>query len=222
MPRTVCEAGSSLSRRCSSRSTPVRCHLPTRAVGVSRSFNSRAMAKLETKPAFRSSRIVGLTASARASAIRLIASPLLPWPDVIKPRRISTLATVVRCQLPPRAVGIPLRFNSFASAHWETKPVAISSRMVEARAAARESAACLSAEAAASIPRGRDEVTVLSCSIGAIMAGVHMISEMTARCSKGVSPKGQLRPMRNVAFKCHSRCGSVSAILQRLGGRRSG
>ena len=43
--------------------------------------------------------------------------------------------------------------------------LAISSRMIEATAAARESAARLSAEAAASIPRGRAEVTVLSCSI---------------------------------------------------------
>ena len=172
----VREEASSLSRRRNSWSTLARCHLPPRAVGIARSFNSRAMAKLETKPAFRSSRIIGLTASARASAIRLIASPLLPWPDVIKPRRISTLATVVRCQLPPRAVGIPPRFNSSASAHWETKPVAISSRMVEARAAARESAACLSAEAAASIPRGRDEVTLLTCSIEPSWPGFDVLS----------------------------------------------
>ena len=89
--------------------------------------------------------------------------------DAIKPRRFSTLATVVRCQLPPRAIGIRLRFNSSASAHWETKPVAISSGMVEARAAARESAPRLFAKAAASIPLGRDEVTVLTGSIGPLL-----------------------------------------------------
>jgi hypothetical protein len=38
--------------------------------------------------------------------------------------------------LVPRPVGIPRRFNSSASARWETKPSAISFRMVEANAGA--------------------------------------------------------------------------------------
>ena len=50
---TVREEGSSFSRRCRSRLTLVGCHLAPCAVGIFRSFNSRAMA-LEEKPAFRS------------------------------------------------------------------------------------------------------------------------------------------------------------------------
>jgi len=144
----------------------VRCHLPPRGVGISRSFNSRAMALMETKPAFRSLRIVGPKASARASAACLVASSLLilPLPNVINPRRVSILTTVVRCQLPPRAVGIPLRFNSRANSRWETKPNAMSCRMVEAKAAARESAARLTASAPS--PLLRDEVSRRTCSIG--------------------------------------------------------
>jgi hypothetical protein len=38
--------------------------------------------------------------------------------------------------LVPRPVGIPRRFNSSAGARWETKPSAISFRMVEANAGA--------------------------------------------------------------------------------------
>jgi hypothetical protein len=56
------------------------------------------------------------------------------------------LQTVVPCQLPPRAVGTPLRFNSSASVRRDTKPAAISFRMVEAKARARESAARLFVE----------------------------------------------------------------------------
>jgi hypothetical protein len=52
------------------------------------------------------------------------------WAAAGSPRRLSILTTVVRCQLPPRAVAIPLRFNSFASSCWETRPAAISVRMV--------------------------------------------------------------------------------------------
>jgi hypothetical protein len=121
--------------------------LPPRAVGISLSFNSRAMALTETTPAFRSLRIVDPKASARTSATRLLVRPLLQLPDVIKPSRVSILTTVVRCQLPPRAVGILLRFNSSASSRWETKPAAISSRMVGTKARARESAARLPANA---------------------------------------------------------------------------
>ena len=65
---------------------------------------------------------------------RLLVRPLLRSPDVVRPKRVSILSTEVRCQLPPRAVSIPLRFNSSASARRETKPVAISFRMVEAKA----------------------------------------------------------------------------------------
>jgi hypothetical protein len=103
---------------------------------------------------------------ARASAAFLCACPLLILPLVIRPRRASILPTEVQCQLPPRAVGIRLRFNSFASAQREMEPAAISFRMVEAKAAARDSAARLFAEAAASIPGGRDEVSHLLASLG--------------------------------------------------------
>ena len=53
------EAQSSLFRRSSSRVTVVVCHLPPRAAGISRAFNSCAMAFLADRPAFRSLRIVG-------------------------------------------------------------------------------------------------------------------------------------------------------------------
>ena len=72
----------------------------------------------------------------------------------------------VRCHLAPRTAGILLRFNSFASACWETKPAAISTRMVVAKARARESAPRLFAEAAASIPRLRDEVPPFLAPLG--------------------------------------------------------
>jgi len=155
----------SLSRRRSSRLTLVGCHLPVSAVGISRSFNSRAMALRVTGPCAWSARIRGARASARASAAWLLASPILILPLVIKPRRVSILQTVVRCQLPPRAVATPLRFNSFASSRWETKPAAISCRMVEAKAAAREFAARLPANGPG-ITRLRDEVLPRPCSIG--------------------------------------------------------
>ena len=140
---------SSLSRRSSSRVTVVRRHLPPRAVGTPRSFNSRAMALMETMPAFRSLRIVGRRASARRSATRLLVSSLLVLPrcDISRSRRVSIRVTAVRCHLPPPAAGIPLRFNSFASPRWETKPAAISFRMVGSKARARESAARLLANA---------------------------------------------------------------------------
>ena len=158
---------SSFSRRSSSRVTVVRRHLPARAVGTPRAFNSRAMALMETKPAFRSLRIVGPKASARTSATRLVASSLLipPFPDVSRLRRVSVLTTVVRCHIPPPAAGIPLRFNSFASPRWETKPAAISSRMLGSKARARASAARLP-DNPPCIPRLLGEVSPRTRSIG--------------------------------------------------------
>jgi hypothetical protein len=132
------------------------CHLRSRAVGISRSFNSNTMALTETKPALRSFRIVEAKALARTSEACLCHSPLLIVPFVIRPRRASTLATVVRCHLPPRRVGISLRFNSFA---------AISSRRVEAKARAREFAARLPAKEP-SIPFLRDDVCPRAIFIG--------------------------------------------------------
>jgi hypothetical protein len=84
----------------------------------------------ETRPFAWSARIVEARAFARTSAACLFASTLLP--DVIRPKRVSILSTVVPCQLPPRAVGTPLRFNSSASVRRDTKPAAVSFRMVEA------------------------------------------------------------------------------------------
>jgi hypothetical protein len=111
-------------------------HLLPRDVGISRAFNSRAMALADSTPAFRSFRIVEASALARRSAARVCALPILILPFVIRPTRASTLATVVRCHFPPRVVGTLLRFNSFASARWEMKPVAISVRMVGSKASA--------------------------------------------------------------------------------------
>jgi hypothetical protein len=105
----------------------------------------------------------------------LFVRPMLRLPDVTRPRRLTILQTVVRCQLPPRAVGIPLRFNSFASSRWETKPAAISCRMVEAKAAARESAARLFVEALCT-PRPRDDVTPLTCSMGPSWPNLDVLS----------------------------------------------
>ena len=130
----------------------VRCHLPPRGAGTPRSFISCAMALMETKPALRSLRIVGPRVSARTSAARLIGSAT----------RLSILTTVLRCQRPPRAVGIPLRFNSPANSRWVTKPPAMSCRMVEAKAAAREFAARLLPEG----PRPRGAVSPWVNSIG--------------------------------------------------------
>ena len=124
------------------------------------------MALNETRPFAWSARIVEASALARASAAFLCACPLLILPLVIRLRRVSILPTEVQCQLPPRAVGIRLRFNSSASVRREMKPAAISPRMVEAKAAARESAARLFAEAVAFFPRLRDEVPQRTCSIG--------------------------------------------------------
>jgi hypothetical protein len=163
--RAGARVGSGLSRRRNSRLTVDLSHLPSRAVGISRSFNSRAMALLETMPALRSFRIVGAKPLARTSAARLCDSPLLILPFVTKPRRARTLATVVGCHLPPSLVGVSLRFNSFASAGWDTNPAAISSLRVEAKARARESAARLTAKGP-NIPFFRDDVCPRAVFIG--------------------------------------------------------
>ena len=135
-----------------------------RLAGLARSKAARRIVALSATIAW-SARIVEARASARASAACLFVRPMLILPLVIKPRRVSILQTVVRCQLPLKAVGIPLRFNSFASSRWETKPAAISCRMVEAKAAARESAACLFVEATCTA-RPRDDAAPRICSIG--------------------------------------------------------
>ena len=165
MRRTRPRADSSLCNRCSSRLTLVGCHLPPCAVGIA--LSSRAMALMETKPAFRSLAIVEANALARTSAACFFACPLLilaSLPHVIRPKRVSIRVTVVRCHLPPFAVGIPLRLSSPASDRREMKPAALSSRRVEAKALARESAACLLANAPC-IPRRRD-ISACSRSIG--------------------------------------------------------
>ena len=139
--------------------------MPPSAVGISRSFSARVMALNETRPFAWSARIVEASALARASAAFLCACPLLILPLVIRPRRDSILPTEVQCQLPPRAVGIRLRFNSSASVRREMKPAAISPRMVEAKAWARESAARLPANGPLN-PRLRDAVFSRTCFIG--------------------------------------------------------
>ena len=133
--------------------------MPPRGAAIPRSFNCRAIALVETKPALRSLRIVGPKASARTSATRLFISPLLipSCPDVSRSKRRSILTRVLRCHLPPAAAGIPLRFNSFASPRWETKPAAISLRMVGSKARAQASGARLPANAPG-VPFLRDEV----------------------------------------------------------------
>ena len=141
------------------------CQLWSRADGITRSFNSRAMDFPETMPALRSFRIVGAKALARVSAACVCHSPLLILPFVIRPRRASTLATVVRCHLPPFLVGTSLRFNSFASAAWDTNPAAKSSRRIEAKARAREPATRLLANAPW-FPLLREEAFPRAFSIG--------------------------------------------------------
>ena len=163
--RLLCRFASTFSTRRRSRRTVDLCHLPSRAVGIFRSFNSRAMALPETMPALRSFRIVEASALARASAARLLSWPLLILPFVTRPRRASTLATVVRCHLPPSLVGVSLRFNSFASARWDTNLAAVSSRKVEANARARASAARLPAKAPSS-PFLRDDACPRAVFIG--------------------------------------------------------
>jgi hypothetical protein len=60
--------------RVSILNTVVYCHLPPRAVGIFRRFNSSASACRDTKPAARSLRRVEAKARARASAARLMTS----------------------------------------------------------------------------------------------------------------------------------------------------
>jgi hypothetical protein len=145
---------------------PKGCHLLPCAVGIPRRFNSRAIAALETKPALRSLRIVAARAVARASAARLCANLIfaLPLPTVIRPKRISVLLTELRCQRPPRPPDSPFRFNLVARPRSETKPAAMSFRMVGSKARARASAALLLA-APPRILRLRDEVFPPGCFI---------------------------------------------------------
>ena len=79
--------------------------------------------------------------------------------------------------MPITAVGgwNPLRFNSSLRPAWETKPAAISSRMVVDRAAARESAACLSANAPCR-PRLRDDASPLARFIGPSWPDLDLLS----------------------------------------------
>jgi hypothetical protein len=97
----------------------------------------------------------------------LLASSLLvpPRSDMSRSRRLSILAAEVRCHRPPTAPGIPRRFNSFASPRWETKPAAISFRMVGSKASAWVSAARLPANAPC-ILRLPGEVSPRTGSIG--------------------------------------------------------
>jgi hypothetical protein len=125
------------------------------------------MALADTRPFALSAQTLGAMALARSSAACVCASLLfaLPLPNVIRPGRVSILTTVVKCHLPPRAVGIPLRFNSSASARREAKPAAPSSRMIEFKARARESAARLLANALC-ISRLLGEVSPLLAPLG--------------------------------------------------------
>ena len=134
--------GFSLSRRRSSRLTLPERHFPPRGANTCRSFNSRMMAVTESKPAFRSVRIVEARALARASALRFCPRLLLvlPLPSVTRPRRVSILITAVRCHFPPRGDGIPHSFNSLAMALPVTTPAFRSLRIVGPTASARASA----------------------------------------------------------------------------------
>jgi hypothetical protein len=107
------------------------------------------MAWMETKPAFRSLRIVGRRASARTSATRLLASPLLIPPRSDMSRSRTRKHPRYGGAMPPTANGAryPPMFNSFASPRWETKPATISFRMVGSKARAWVSAARLPANA---------------------------------------------------------------------------
>jgi hypothetical protein len=137
---------------------------------------------------------------------------ILPLPEVIRPMRSIILLIVVRCQLPPRTVGIPLRFNSFASSRWETKPAAISFRMVEAKTAARKSAARLFVEALCT-PRPWDEVPLLTCSIGPSWPGFDV-----RRRVKNVSRSGSARAARSEqTAKANATTRTVIAEIQRKG-----
>jgi hypothetical protein len=112
--------------------------------------------------------MVGANFLARVSATCLPSCPLLilpPLPGVSRPRRFNILTTVVVCHLPPWAVGIPLRFNSCASAGREMMPAALSSRMIWTKPRARDSAARLLANPPCT-PRRRRDDSACSRSIG--------------------------------------------------------
>jgi hypothetical protein len=75
------------ARRRSSLLTPLGCHLPPRAAGIFRAFNSCARALSDTRPFTWNSRIVEASALAWASAAFLFAIPLLTLPLVFRPAR---------------------------------------------------------------------------------------------------------------------------------------
>jgi hypothetical protein len=79
--------------------------------------------------------------------------------------------------MPPTANGAryPPMFNSFASPRWETKPAAISSRMVGSKTRAPESAARLSPNAPC-IPRLLGKVSPRTRSIGPSWQGFDALS----------------------------------------------
>jgi hypothetical protein len=192
--------------RRSSRLTPKGCHLLPRAVRIPRRFNSRAIAERETKPTSLNIRIVAARTLARASAARLCASLIftLPLRTVIKPRRRSTALTVPRCQRPPRAPRIPLRFNSAARARSEKKAAAMSLRKMGSKRA------CSSAARLAANPSPLPWAEAFSrCFIGRSWPGVQPMScNHKTQCefnsggagfglalwARVADPRGNLRP----------------------------
>jgi hypothetical protein len=160
------------------------------------------MALSETKPFAWSFRIVEASALARASAARAPVCPLLvlPLPGMNSASRVSILTTVVYRHPPPRTVGISLRFNSSASDWRETKPSALSSRRVEAKARARASAARLLASGPLRIPRLRDAVVPRNWTLAN--------HGLTCVCSASVCS--------NLNISDHARrlCRSVSAMMR--------
>jgi len=158
----------------------------------------------------------GQPLSSHVSGTLLILASL---PHVIKPKRVSIRVTVVRCHLPPWAAGMSLRFNSSASADRERKPAARSSRMVEAKALARESAARLLANAPC-IPRLRDEVSPRT--IGSAWPGcaaatdVKFVSRSAREAGQGLWP-----PTRSLRRKSDDRsCGSLGGCPNKPGSER--
>jgi hypothetical protein len=120
---------------------------------------------------------------------------------------------VLRCQIPPLAVDIPLRFNSFASARWETKPAAISFRMVGSKARARESAARLLANAPC-ILRPPGEVSARTRSIGPSWPGFDTAADVKIMSRRGpVSPARADR--RGVAINHITDCNLGPSIHRR-------
>jgi len=171
------------------------------------------MAWMETKPAFRSLRIVGRRASARTSATRLLASPLLIPPRSDMSRSRTRKHPRYGGAMPPTANGAryPPMFNSFASPRWETKPAAISSRMVGSKTRAPESAARLSPNAPC-IPRLLGKVSPRTRSIGpswqGFDAGAGQSNEVHSRPTNKRRPTQELcNPGRAFDLPVHPRSG---------------